>query len=171
MLYDKLRADILATRDRRETLVAEVIKSTRDTVVFASLNIPGAEKCPPGARPLFDAALQGVRELPGPIRLNTDGMDTLGPFAIFIAPWRADRVKRACALIEGENPGMRLVDLDVYDAGHGRIGRRELGLEPRRCFLCTRLALECIRFGRHSPEELQSHVDALLGDLSNAPTG
>ena len=171
MSYDELRADILAARDRREELVDDAVTSSGEAILFASLNIPGPHKNLGGIGALFVAALQRMRELPGPIRLHREGVDALGRFAVFMAPWPAARVKRACVSLEEEAPAMRLVDLDVYDRGHGRIGRRELGLEPRRCFACARPALECIRLRRHSPEELRSHVDALLDDLSNATTG
>ena len=64
MSYDKLQADILAARDRREKLTAEAVSSTRETVVIASLNIPGAEKCPPGALRVFGAAVGWMMRLP-----------------------------------------------------------------------------------------------------------
>jgi phosphoribosyl-dephospho-CoA transferase len=38
----------------------------------------------------------------------------------------------------------------------------KLGLAPRRCLVCAEPALECIRVGRHTPEELEEAVRGLI---------
>ena len=89
-----------------------------------------------------------------------EGADGL---AVFL-PCRseAEALKRFCVKEEETLPAGRLLDIDVTKEGGLPIGRAELGLPPRKCFLCGRPAAECVAGARHAPEAAAAYVEALL---------
>jgi holo-ACP synthase len=162
MSSEKLRNDIIRTRDRRQALLGRHLAVGYPATLFLSLNIPGAIKNPPGAAKLFSWALGRLAEaLPGLAVLETS-IDLLGPYAVLGINQSVDDVKRRCMALETSQPAARLVDLDVYDS-HGRqIDRAALSLPPRPCLICDRTAVECIRLGRHFDSNLMEKTDELL---------
>jgi holo-ACP synthase len=160
-----LRSSILAARERRQGLVDERISSGCPATVFLSLNIPGAEKSPPGASALFTWALSSLlAEFPDAENL-LQGSDPLGPHAVISLNREAFGVKRRCIVMETEKPFARLVDLDVYCADGRSVDRAALGMAPRPCLLCPLPAVECIRLRRHGAEELSGRIDELLSSF------
>ncbi|HET9554493.1 MAG TPA: triphosphoribosyl-dephospho-CoA synthase [Anaeromyxobacteraceae bacterium] len=162
---DPLRVRLLAARDARQALLERHREAGGGRALVAlSLAIPGSEKAPPGARPLFDWALGAARAaLPG-ARLLHRGDDALGPLALLAADADPAAAKRACVAVEEARPAARLVDLDVYADG-AQVDRSVLGLSQRGCLACGAPARECIRAGRHRPEEVVARARALLQGL------
>lgn len=39
----------------------------------------------------------------------------------------------------------RLMDIDIFDGDYRQISRSDLGLEPRKCYICDREAKFCIK--------------------------
>ena len=92
-----------------------------------------------------------------------DGADGL---AVFLpCRGKAEAVKRFCVRQEETLPRGRILDLDVTAQGGTPVGRAELDLPPRKCFLCGRPAAECVAAARHSPEEVAAFAEALLSRL------
>ena len=89
-----------------------------------------------------------------------DGAD--GPAVFLPCRGKAEAVKRFCVRQEETLPRGRILDLDVTAQGGAPVGRAELDLPPRRCFLCGRPAAECVAAARHSPEEVAAFAEALL---------
>jgi holo-ACP synthase CitX len=161
-------ADVLRARDAREALVLAWAGQAGGALVAAALNVPGAEKVPPGARALHAWAVAEARAaLPG-ARLVHESEDALGPFALLAVAARPEAAKAACLAVEGARPAGRLVDLDVYapsaGAGLAPVDRAALGLPPRPCLLCDAPARECIRLGRHPRADVVTRARALLAD-------
>ena len=168
MSYAKLRADLLAARDVRETLLAQQRAASSDTLVLISTVIPGAVKTPPGSTALFAWGRERLhRHLAGYRELLAD-TDLLGPYSIFAIASDPYQVKQDCLRIEAEQPAARLLDIDVYAADGRQIGRREIGAPARPCLLCNEPAVDCIRLNRHSPERLHDHVADLLKPFAAA---
>ena len=71
-------------------------------------------------------------------------------------------VKKRCIALETEHLFARLVDLDVYSAGGIQVDRGSLGLPSRRCLVCSRPAVECMRLKRHHYREVIAKVHELL---------
>ena len=90
-----------------------------------------------------------------------DGADGLAAF--LPCGGEAEDLKRFCVREEEALPAGRLLDLDVTARGGRPIGRAELGLPPRRCFLCGRPAAECVSGQRHTQEGVLAYVRELLG--------
>lgn len=86
-----------------------------------------------------------------------DGADGLAIFLLFSDDAR--QIKMHCVRLEQDMPLGRLLDIDVTDENGTPIGRAELGLPPRKCFLCEKNAAECVASGRHSPKEVATWVE------------
>jgi len=158
----KLRSDLIAARDRRQELLEERLSGGYQATVFVSLNIPGAQKSPPGATALFSWALRRMlSEFPESANLLRSS-DPLGPFAVISLNLEAVGVKRRCIAMEGAEPFARLVDFDVFDGNGCQIDRATLGLLPRPCLICDQAAVDCIRLRRHTAEQVLEKSDELL---------
>lgn len=155
-------SEILEARDARHARLLAALAAGAPSTLFLSLNVVGEEKTPPGAAPLFAwGAARLAILLPG-LREVHRATDRLGPFALFLGGWAPVLAKEAAIALEEESPAARLLDLDVYDGGGNPVGRRELGLPPRRCLLCEEAAADCMRLSRHDRHLLRARTDELL---------
>jgi holo-ACP synthase CitX len=162
MSYDASKTEILAAREAQELLVRGLAAQVPGALAFVTTNIPGAEKNRPGLGELVERAIEMLSELIVGCEVIDEGSGRLGPYAGIACPDSPAAVKRAAVLVEGAVRGGRLLDVDVYDAKGRAYSRVKLGLAPRRCLVCAEPALECIRVGRHTPEELEEAVRGLI---------
>lgn len=162
MSYAELRSSILAARERRQEQLDERIAEGCPATVSLSLNMPGAEKNPPGAEQLFSWAHRSIlAEFPDGENI-VRGSDLLGPHAVISLNRDAFAVKRRCIALESANPFARLVDLDVFAGNGSPVDRAALGMPPRPCLLCPLPAVECIRLRRHGAVNLAGRINELL---------
>jgi holo-ACP synthase CitX len=162
MPYAKLKAELLAARDRREAALREALGDRHRTLLQLSLNLPGADKRPAGAGALFCWAQDRLHaELPALLKL-AENRDSLGPWALYAGQSPATATKRLALTIEAALPAGRLLDIDVYDRQGKACDRKQLGLPPRRCLLCGEAARDCIRLQRHGAGQLKARIDDLL---------
>jgi len=162
MSYAASRSELLAARDGRQSRIEAALAAGFAATVALGLNIPGADKAPPGSEGLF---AWGVGELARSGLAPTElfaGADPLGPFALFGSALEAAAAKRFCLDIEAAGGHGRLLDLDVYDRAGRPLDRAALGLPQRPCLLCARPGRECIRLARHAPEDLLRRTRELL---------
>ncbi len=128
-------------------------------------------------------------------RIRYDGR-TGSELLLAIEGLRAEDLKDAAMELENGRPWGRLLDADVLapapggrpgGALGGRLGadpcahpsagpseslrplsRADRGLPARPCLACARSATDCIKQGRHSPEELAKTVSALLSSVRDS---
>jgi len=162
MSSDKLKSEILWTRDHRQELLDRHLAVGYPATLFLSLNVPGAIKNPPGARMLFTWALDKLTEEYFGLAILESSQDLLGSYAVVGVQRTAVEVKQRCIELETSQPAARLVDLDVYDSQGRQIDRAFLSLPPRPCLVCSRSAVECIRHGRHTASDLTEKINELL---------
>jgi holo-ACP synthase len=162
MSSDKLKREILRTRDHRQDQLDRHLAAGYPATLFLSLNIPGAIKSPPGAGMLFVWALDKLTEEHSGLSILERSHDLLGSYAIVGIHQAAVEVKQRCMALETSQPAARLVDLDVYDRQGRQIDRATLSLPPRPCLVCNRSAVECIRLGRHTVPELTERINEIL---------
>ena len=74
-------------------------------------------------------------------------------------------VKKLCIEFEEGVPGGRLLDIDVMDEEGTNISRGDIGLPPRKCFLCDNPAAQCVSRRLHSPEEIGAWVKEMKGNI------
>lgn len=158
----RFAAEFLAARDRRHAALGAVLRGVAPATLCLALNIPGPDKMPAGAQPLFAWALRAAMlNFPG-LRLHLNDRDALGPYAIATLTDAAEDAKRRCLEIEGSRPVARLLDLDIHSAAGQQVDRRSLGLPPRPCLVCAQPAVDCMRSRRHPYPELIARAHELL---------
>jgi triphosphoribosyl-dephospho-CoA synthase len=162
MSSDKSARSFLAARDARQAALERALRQGWATTVCLSLNIPGAEKMPPGASALLRWALAAVQqEYPQRVILE-NGVDALGGYAILGLESTPLAVKSWCIGVETRIPAARLIDLDVYTPDGSQLGRQALALPARPCLLCQEDAVECMRLKRHQPSAVIRQAAAHL---------
>ena len=161
-LSDKSVSSFLDARDARQDALAQTLSAGHSATLFLSLNIPGAEKSPPGSEAIFLWALGELcTRFPG-LAVTVHTRDALGPYAIIGLDSKPVAVKMCCIELEASHPAARLIDLDVYSASGMQISRSALDLPRRACLLCDQPAVECMRGKRHSFNEVIAKAHELL---------
>ncbi len=86
-----------------------------------------------------------------------------GNLAIFVLQEKsAVDIKADMIALEEESPAARLYDIDVYREDGTQVGREELHVAPRKCFLCGNDAKNCGRSRAHSVQELERRMYEIL---------
>jgi holo-ACP synthase len=158
---------ILQAREKRWEARRRLAARHRCPVLTLRLNIPGPNKNLPGVEQCLEilrASLPELPDWPGAAHVAEElmlaGCD--GPHRHLAVRLPALRLKRTAVGLEEEHRLGRLLDADVMDEHGEPVGRAELGLAPRKCFLCAEEAAVCRRAGRHSLDDLLQHVRLLL---------
>lgn len=82
-------------------------------------------------------------------------------------------LKKQLIDIEETHPLGRFIDLDFFSANDKSVYRNELNLPPRKCYLCNKYAIMCIRNQSHSVSELlafinkevEKYLDQYVGEI------
>lgn len=166
MRYDALRNSLLAARDRRQSFLDSWFPASPPVAatVMLSLNLPGEEKTGPRAERLFSWG-EGKLLQALPVLQAFRKSDRLGPFALYRTDIDPRQAKLLAIALESGHPAGRLLDLDIYDAAGRQLSRSALGIEPRRCLVCSEPALSCIRLQRHTGEILKAHAYKVIDAL------
>jgi holo-ACP synthase len=157
---------ILAARERRVARQAAALARFDKPLISVTVVMPGPVKDGPLTRRVMTEALRALGTVADDKRwrvLSGEGRWQLtGPEAHFVVDAGGWLLKSATVGLEDHHPLGGLWDLDVF-APEGLITRRQLGLAPRRCLVCERLAYVCVRSSRHPPEQLWSTIRQLVG--------
>lgn len=84
-----------------------------------------------------------------------------GPAFFISTETEAKEVKKVCVEAEETIPGGRMLDIDVMDSHGTPVDRSDIGLPPRKCFVCENPASVCVSRKLHSSEEISSRVQEL----------
>lgn len=166
MADNELLRNILDAREVRWRQRLKLAEQYGQTLVTVTLCLPHSCRTHPDYTEGFPQLCEQVRELlrlggavsPSPTFM--DGCD--GPACFFSAEGDAAMVKRLSVQAEEQLPGGRMLDVDVMTAHGEPIGRSELGLPPRCCFVCTQPAAVCVSRSLHPPEEILQRAAQLL---------
>lgn len=146
--------EILAARDRRLSKIRDLFGLHGKVLVVLMLNLPGIEK--KRYPRVFEEGMKGFEKIPFS-RLFSE-IDEESPAAFWVLEGEAGEIKRETAALEEEHLLGRLWDFDVYTAPEKTIGRKDIGLPPRPCYLCERPAKECARGRLHSFEAIEEAI-------------
>ncbi|EGO65473.1 triphosphoribosyl-dephospho-CoA synthase CitG [Acetonema longum] len=158
--------DVLAAKEQRAAVQAELRQIYRTPVVSITVNMPGNVKYSQETADLVYRALEQIRR-----PLRSAGLILLeerlchmpaGPTAILAARGEAAVLKEISVELEDTLPYGRLLDIDVFDAQGAQLSRDTLGIKPRTCFICSERASDCMRARRHTAEEILAAVRRLL---------
>ena len=185
MRHTTLQA-ILEAREQRWRTKQDLARRFRACVLSLCLNIPGPDKSPPGverAFALLQAALREAHALEfqrhaaratsektprarcAAIIYETNGTGADGTHWLMASPLPGSTLKRMAVRLEYRHPLGRLADIDILTQTGESLSRADLGLPPRRCFLCDAPAMLCRRRKQHPQEMLINFTTALLGKM------
>lgn len=163
---NELLHSILDAREARWQQRLRLAEGYGQALVTITLCLPHSCRANPDYAGLFHGLCGRVRELlavggaVSPEPTFMDGCD--GPACFFPVEVDTAMVKRLCVQAEEQLPGGRMLDVDVMTPGGEPIGRSELGLPPRCCFVCTQSAAVCVSRRLHPPEEILKRAEELL---------
>jgi holo-ACP synthase len=151
--------DILNDREKRVALQEELINTYNMPVLTARVNYPGIEK----DNVLTRDILQIIHEVllymfRTKIYYNLLTFSAEGPISIFVIDKNAIELKKNAVDIENKHRLGRCVDIDVYDTGGTQIGRKDIGMESRKCFICDEDAHSCVRSRKHNIDEIKNYI-------------
>jgi len=157
---------ILASRDKREKTVNELFSRGIDSLVVATMNIPGSEKNSTLISRAFDMAIQDLFAELGSgqlLPLEKNSLET-GPYAMFLIEGgnTPQDMKQQLVEFESTHPIGRWLDLDVKQKNKELINRASLGIGERTCFICGEKTTICRRNKTHSEQELVSFTSEHL---------
>ena len=84
-----------------------------------------------------------------------------GPAFFVSTEDNAFKIKKICAETEDTITGGRMLDIDVMDSEGNPISRSDIGLPPRKCFVCNKPASVCVSRKLHSSDEISAVVEQL----------
>ena len=160
-------AQVLNAKDKRVALQQKIFEKYPDqTLVDVNLNIPGPIKNNRYLEKLFN---YGIKELENSwdklgysYKLVVSLDEDTGCENFYILDLPIKIVKKTTIDFEDQTELGRLFDADVLVKDkNAAISRRDLGKQPRKCFICNRPAKECARSRRHSVAEMQNYISKL----------
>lgn len=160
---DKELLKVLDSREKRWELRKKLVEKRHCCIITITLCIPIIFRTDEEfwmlflqlCRRFFKTLISTVHQVrfEGCIR-NDDGP------AFFIST-KADakKIKKICVEFEESIPGGRILDIDVMDSNGIPIGRSNINLPPRKCFVCENPAMICVSRKLHSKEEIDFCVE------------
>lgn len=157
---------LLKSRDIRSQKQKLIINDNRGlTLVCMTVIIPGNIKRNSLTSVIATAGIEELKkEFEGSIiSLEICNLET-GYEAYLLTSKSREQAKEIACKIEDNHPLGRLLDIDVLDEKGEPISRKEMGEEPRKCFICNMPARECMRNNTHTTEELYRFISEKVED-------
>ncbi|WHH61194.1 citrate lyase holo-[acyl-carrier protein] synthase [Petroclostridium sp. X23] len=156
---------VLAAREQRWEMRRKLVKEKRRCLITVTLCIPIVYRTDDEFCTLFQYF---CRTFLSSLILNGHhayfedyicGED--GPAFFISIETEAKSIKRICVKVEENVTGARMLDIDVMDIDGTPVGREDIAIAPRRCFICDNSAMVCVSKRRHSPDEISTCVEQL----------
>lgn len=153
---------ILEAREKRVFYQKKLIQEYKKTLMAFKLNIPGPEKDGFLYRRIFNNGYSLLKD-----SLDNNNISIIfervffkdtGPEAFLIVDKDARDIKILCTEIEDKDDLGRIYDFDVIDHSGKAVGRKEIGRDQRKCFLCDKYVWVCSRSRAHSLEEMINFI-------------
>lgn len=172
---------LLESRERRVQHQKEMLQAFPGcSLICLTVQLPGPVKRNRESLIIGGAGLGALLNVFGSVLRHVHVRDLeTGYEAYMLVPLPALELKKRCCKIEDTHPLGRLMDIDVLGAvmpGPDRasetpdqvggdfalLGRADVGLEPRRCLLCSNEARYCMRAKTHTREELLEKISQMV---------
>ncbi|MCK9536843.1 MAG: triphosphoribosyl-dephospho-CoA synthase [Bacilli bacterium] len=150
--------NILQAREARAKIIDGYISGF--PVIVGTANIPGFDKNIGAARFLVDY-FGKYCSAAFPVRKIEHYHNSDGPFFILVSDWD-NRLKEKLINIEDGHPLGRLIDLDLHLEKGKAVSRTKLGQTRRKCLLCARDGVLCVRAGAHSYNEIIDKIELTI---------
>ena len=156
---------VLGDREQRWNRRMELSRQC-DTLVSITLCLPLRYRNQDNWKSILRRRADDVAEamerggFPAAGREELDGADGL---CVFLLSRGGAELKRLCVTLEEDLPGGRFLDIDL--TADAPISRRDLGLPPRKCFVCGKSAAECVAARTHGEKEIDRAVKTALSEI------
>jgi holo-ACP synthase CitX len=153
-----IRYLLLEEREGRVEGLRILSEEYKRTVIFIRVNYPTVNKNNHVTRNI-------IKEIKRVIEKNIEILyvkynESLeGPTLTYVAEGDIKDIKIKTINIEESHPLGRLLDIDVYDRSLNQISRKDLGINPRKCYLCDETAAVCVRSKRHKTEDIINYIE------------
>lgn len=155
---------LLASREERASFQKELLKShPGKTLVCLTVIMPGKVKRNLQSLVVAQAAVTALVSAFGDSMLRLELRDLpTGYEAYLVTPLSNAEAKRETCRIEDTHPLGRLFDLDVIDTDGVPVSGESVGRKPRKCLVCDREALWCMRNRTHTADEISARIDEMI---------
>ncbi|UUV18775.1 citrate lyase holo-[acyl-carrier protein] synthase [Fusobacteria bacterium ZRK30] len=158
--------DILDARENRAYLQEELIKKFNLPLLVIRANYPGIDKNNKTTTYIIEMMYETILSRVSPINIKKiDSFEGIVYLLSIDTP--PSQLKKMTVDIETTHPLGRLVDIDILDLKNHTLSRTDLGSPPRRCFICSDSAHNCVRSKKHSLEEILKYIDIKVSDYKN----
>lgn len=150
---------ILEAREKRADFQKSLISKYNIPLVTLRVNYPGITKNNKDATYIFNCLSKEIQYVfKDKLIYNYYSESEEGPILFCIVQGSTVEIKNTAVAIEEEHFLGRLVDIDVYDLQCRAVTRKEIGLEPRKCYICEEMAHKCVRSKRHSEKDIKTYI-------------
>jgi holo-ACP synthase/triphosphoribosyl-dephospho-CoA synthase len=156
-------AQVLACRERRAELQAELLRTYHSPLISFTMNIAGPVKVSPLIERAFRLGM-GMLEsklAPNAILYKKEEDAVTGYEAMYAVSANANDLKNICVSIEESLSVGRLFDMDVIDRNGSKLDR----MGTRSCLVCGAPGRACAAARSHSVAQLQEKTKEILEDF------
>ncbi len=161
---DDIRMEILEAKESRWNFQMELLAIYHQPIISFKLNIPSWPKVSESIQQAFNLSLADfqffLQKMNLDSKLIAQKITLLGPEAFFISSIDAKKLKQLTITFEENHKIGRLIDIDVIDITKKIVDRNK----KRTCFLCDRIAINCMREEHHNQSELRDYFDERIQD-------
>lgn len=151
--------EILEAREKRADFQKSLIEKYNMPLVTLRINYPGIIKNNKDVFYIFNSLSKEIRNaFKDRLIYNHKSEGVEGPMLFLIVKGNEVEIKNIVTAIEKEHFLGRFGDIDVYDINGRAVSRKEIGLEPRKCYLCEEIAHNCVRARRHKEEDIKAYI-------------
>ncbi|RVU55271.1 citrate lyase holo-[acyl-carrier protein] synthase [Anaerosphaera multitolerans] len=164
--YEVRMAEMLESKEERRKIQKEFIDKYKSTLISFMLNIPGEVKNKDSYVLFHKKYILEIKKILRKEKIEL--IDELyfnkktGMEYYAVVNSNGENIKGLMVELEEKNESTRLLDIDVFDREFNQISRSEMGLSSRKCILCSKSAVQCMREENHSLEEIKAKVNKLI---------
>jgi len=159
--------NILDAKESRAYLQEDLIKKFNLPLLVIRANYPGIDKNNKITKYIIEIISKTILSNISPT--NTKIIDSFeGVIYLLSIDKSPTELKKMTVDIETTHPLGRLVDIDILDLNNHTLSRTELGYLPRKCFICSNLAHNCVRSRKHSLEEVLKFIKLKVYDYKHS---
>jgi len=158
MKNEKLLTEILNSREERYNKQKVILNDYPYSLISFNLNIPGEKKDSPLYRKAHEVGVEAIVSTLNDEQLTINSKEILnkptgteGYFSVDTDPML---LKKLMVKLEDNHPLGRLFDIDVFDKDHNQISRSHMEIQKRKCLICHKEAVICMREKNHNYSEL-----------------
>lgn len=150
--------DILDAREKRSYLQEKLIKKFNLPILVIRANYPGIDKNNKTTKFIVETLYHELL-----LKFSYTNLEKIDSFEglIYILSFEISPsdLKKIAIEMETSHPLGRLVDIDILNLQNHTLSRTDLGYAPRKCFICSSLAHNCVRSKKHSLEEVLKYIE------------